>query len=384
MEKIIMGKKVLIIYAPYGSGHKSIADKINNYFEENSDLEIKVLDVAKYSNILGKASIKMFDIVTKHSFHKTFSFIYDIADNKLASLSQMKLVKKLFDNEKLRKEIIDFNPDLTISTHFFGGNIVSYYNKIGLTKSLIMTVITDYASHSYWRKDHKSQDAFIVANEIMKNEMIKKGIDGKKIYAFGLPFDRKKMETKLSSEETYFKYGIDATKKTYLFFGGGAVGSMASLDYLKALIWREFPINIIFISGKNQKLEEKARRYVIKKKATNVKVLGFTKDVYSLLNISDVVISKPGGATLTECIDMRVPMILIPGNGGPEKYNAKYICRKKYGCKVMSAWGLAMVVKKTLNNEKMIDKWRDNMKKHDKNESTQKILELSLKMLKNK
>ena len=75
-----MGKKVLIIYAPYGSGHKSIADKINNYFEENSDLEIKVLDVAKYSNILGKASIKMFDIVTKHSFHKTFSFIYDIAD----------------------------------------------------------------------------------------------------------------------------------------------------------------------------------------------------------------------------------------------------------------------------------------------------------------
>lgn len=113
-----MGKRVLIIYAPYGSGHKSIADKINNYFEENSDLEIKVLDVAKYSNILGKASIKMFDIVTKHSFHKTFSFIYDIADNKLASLSQMKLVKKLFDNEKLRKEIVDFNPDLTISPEF--------------------------------------------------------------------------------------------------------------------------------------------------------------------------------------------------------------------------------------------------------------------------
>ena len=245
-----------------------------------------------------------------------------------------------------------------------------------------MTVITDYASHSYWRKDHKSQDAFIVANEIMKNEMIKKGIDGKKIYAFGLPFDRKKMETKLSSEETYFKYGIDATKKTYLFFGGGAVGSMASLDYLKALIWRELPINIIFISGKNQKLEEKARRYVMKKKAANVKVLGFTKDVYSLLNISDVVISKPGGATLTECIDMRVPMILIPGNGGPEKYNARYICRKKYGCKVISVWGLARAVKKTLNNEKMIDKWRDNMKKHDKNESTKKILELTNKLLK--
>ncbi len=379
-----MGKKILIIYAPYGSGHKSIADKIGNYFEESSDLEIKILDVAKYSNILGKASIKLFDMVTKHSFHKTFSFIYDIADNKLASLSQLKLVKKLFDNEKLRKEIVDFNPDLTISTHFFGGNIVSYYNKIGITKSLIMTVITDYASHSYWCKDHESQDAFIVANEIMKNVMIKKGIDSRKIYPFGLPFDRKKMETRLSPEETYFKYGIDATKKTYLFFGGGAAGSMASLDYLKFLISGDFPINIVFISGKNQKLEEKARRYVMKKKADNVKVLGFTKDVYSLLNISDVVISKPGGATLTECIDMRVPLILIPGNGGPEKYNAKYICRKKYGCKVINAWGLKRAVKKTIKNEKLVVKWRDNMQKHDKNESTKKILELTNKLLKNK
>ena len=343
-----------------------------------------MLDVAKYSNLLGKLSIKIFDVFTRHSFHKTFSFIYDIADNRLASLSQMKLVKKAFDNENLRKEITDFNPDLTISTHFFGGNIISYYNKLGLTNSLIMTVITDYVSHSYWRKDHESQDAFIVANDIMKNVMIKKGIDGKKIYPFGLPFDRRNMENLESKEAVRFKYGIDPGKKTYLFFGGGAMGSMASFDYLKALVWQDLPINIIFISGKNQKLEEKARKFVMKKKASNVKVLGFTKDVYNLLNISDIVISKPGGATLTECIDMRVPLILIPGNGGPEKYNARYICKKKYGCKVLSPLGLASAVKKTLKKEKIVAKWRENMHKHDKNESTKKILELALKMLKNK
>ena len=153
--------------------------------------------------------------------------------------------------------------------NFFGGNIISYYNKLGITDSLIMTVITDYVSHSYWRKDHQSQDAFIVANDIMKNVMIKKGIDGKKIYPFGLPFDRKNMENLDSREEVMFKYNIDPAKKTYLFFGGGAMGSMGSLDYLKALIWQDLPINIIFISGRNQKLEEKARRYVMKKKASD-------------------------------------------------------------------------------------------------------------------
>ena len=60
------------------------------------------------------------------------------------------------------------------------------------------------------------------------------------------------------------------------------------------MAWQNYPINIVFISGKNQKLEEKARRYVMKRKASNIKILGFTKDVYSLLNVSDLVISKPG------------------------------------------------------------------------------------------
>lgn len=377
-----MKKRILIVYAPYGSGHQSIATKIYDYFEEFGDYEIKLFDVAKYSNFLGKVSIKLFDMVIKHSFHKTFSFIYDIADNKLASLNQMKLVKKLFDNANLRKEIVDFNADLTISTHFFCENIVSYYNKLGLTNSKIVTVITDYATHSYWQKDHQNQDAFIVANDMIKNNMIKKGVDGKKIYPFGLPYDRKKMELRSTKEETLLKYNIDSRKKTYLFFGGGTVGSMASFDYFKALVKKNFPINIIFISGKNQKLEEKARKLVIKKQAHNVKVLGFVKDVYSLLNISNVVIGKPGGATLTECIDMKVPLILIPGNGGPEKYNARFICKKKYGCKVNTPWGLCYAVKKTLNNEKIVEKWHDNLMKNSKNESTKKILELVNRLLK--
>ncbi len=379
-----MKKRVLIAYAPYGAGHKSIASKIYDYFEEFGDYEIKLFDVAKYSNILGKTSIKLFELVTKYSFHKTFSFIYDLADNKLASLNQMKLVKRLFDNENLRNEIVEFNADIVISTHFFCENIVSYYNKLGLTNSKLVTVITDYATHSYWNKDHQNQDAFIVANEMVKNEMIKKGVDGKKIFPFGLPYDRKKMELKASKEETILKYNIDSRKKTYLFFGGGAMGSMASYDYLKVLVKSNLPVNIIFISGKNQKLEERARKLVLKMHKTNIKVLGFVKDVYSLLNISDAVIGKPGGSTLTECIDMKVPLILIPGNGGPEKYNARFICKKKYGCKVNTPWGLSHIVKKTLNNEKIIEKWHENLLKHAKNESTKKIFELVNKLLKEK
>ena len=86
-----MKKRILIVYAPYGSGHQSIATKIYDYFEEFGDYEIKLFDVAKYSNFLGKVSIKLFDMVIKHSFHKTFSFIYDI---KIMILTVLAVIKK--------------------------------------------------------------------------------------------------------------------------------------------------------------------------------------------------------------------------------------------------------------------------------------------------
>ena len=41
-------KKVLITYATYGSGHKSVASYIYDYFIKHSDYEVKILDLLDY------------------------------------------------------------------------------------------------------------------------------------------------------------------------------------------------------------------------------------------------------------------------------------------------------------------------------------------------
>ena len=76
-----MKKNVLIIYAPYGSGHKSVANNIADYFLKKDTFNVKVLDVAKYANFIGKASIKGFDFIINHRSNHLFSFIYDIANS---------------------------------------------------------------------------------------------------------------------------------------------------------------------------------------------------------------------------------------------------------------------------------------------------------------
>ena len=61
-----MKKKVLIIYARYGSGHKSIAEYVAKYIKENNkNVETLLLDMTDFGNRLGKISFKIMDWVSK-------------------------------------------------------------------------------------------------------------------------------------------------------------------------------------------------------------------------------------------------------------------------------------------------------------------------------
>lgn len=371
-----MKKKILVVYARYGSGHKSIAEYVSNYISEHNDYEVKLLDITPYGNFMGRVGIKLFDYVTRHRSAKLFNFCYELMDNKLSTLSHNLVAQKSYNNKRLKKDISDFNPDVTISSHFYGSNIITYYNSKGITNSKVFTIITDYRAHECWTRNNKVEDGYIVGNEIVKEELIKRGVSSKKIYPFGLPLNISEINKLDSREEILKRYNLKGDKDIYLFFGGSTAGSMYYFDYFKAITKLNINKDIIFISGKHEKLKEKCEEYVLKNNIKNVVVLGFTNDVFNLMKISSLVISKPGGATVTECLEMHKPMILIPGLGGQEKYNARFIAKKKYGVKINTLWGFKRYIKFLERNFSVVDKMKDRLDKQDKNMSVEKINDL--------
>lgn len=371
-----MAKKMLIVYCMYGSGHKSIAQAISSYAKEYADYEVEILDVTSFSNLLGRLSLKLFDFNIKYRPELIFDFLYEMVDNKVATLNQNYFVKKAFVNEKLEKELVKFNPDIVISTHFFATNLVAYYNKKGVINSKIVTVSTDYSTHSFWTKGHKFCDAFVVANEVVKNEMMEKGVNENKIYVFGMPYDQKKLWDLRSKEEIIKRYGLEPSYKTIVMFGGGSAGAMFYFEYFKILASLKLPVNIIFISGKNSRLETEARLYTIKKNLKNVKVLGFVNDVYSILNVANYCVTKPGAATITECMIMKVPMVIIPGYGGQEKYNARFVANKKLGYNVRSKLKFYFLIKKIVNNDAIYQRFKANLERQEDNDSMKNIIRL--------
>lgn len=374
-------KRVLITYATYGSGHKTVANYIYEYFTKHSNYEVKVIDLMDYENIVGLISKKAFEQNFKSKISSVvFSVIYTLFDNKTATLPYKQVTQAIFKNKKLKEDIIEFNPDLLISTHFFGHIILGMLNKKQLTNTKIISIITDYKSHEMWLKDEKSLDAIIVSNDIVKNELIAQNIDSKKIYSYGIPI-KENFSNFENITEIKEKYKVNNNKKTFLFFAGGSAGSSFSYKYFKRLLEEEYDINIIYVCGNNEALKKKSEKLVRKKLYRNVHVLGFSTEVNNLLSISDVVITKPGGLSITECLEVKKPMLLIPGNGGNEIYNANFVCRNGYGLRCVTSRRLVKNVNKILKKKTLLYSMNKKLDKYNNNKSVEKIYKLSKKIL---
>lgn len=375
-------KKILITYATYGSGHKTVASYIYEYFKKHGNYEIKMLDLMDYENIIGFLSKKAFEQNFKYRTSSAiFSFIYELFDFKTTTLGYKYVVKSIFKNKKMQREIVSFNPDLLISTHFFGNIILGMLNKKKLTHAKIISIITDYHYHEMWLKDEKSIDALIVSNDILKNKLIEKGIAKNKIYAYGIPISETFSSVE-SLDTIKNKYHVNNGKKIFLFFAGGSIGSSFSYKYLKKLLEKQYDINIIYVCGKNEKLRSKVEKTIDKYHYENVYPLGFSKEVNNLLSIADIVITKPGGLSITESLEMHKPMLLIPGNGGNEIYNARFVSKNGYGINCHTPNKLVKNVGKLLKKPNMVLNMKRKINNYNDNNSIMKIYKLSNKMLK--
>ena len=374
-----MNKKILIIYATYGSGHKTVA----NYLYESlkSEYNVKIMDILDYDNILGKISKNLFELNFKHKGNLIFNTLYKFFNHKVTTLPYKPITKSILKNKKLKEEIVNFNPDIILCTHFFGITMSSQYKDKKLINSKLISIITDYVSHELWEKDINNIDALIVSNNLVKDSLIKKGINKDKIYPYGIPLSFE-FSNVLNKDLIKNKYKVNNGKKTILFFAGGSIGSDFSYSYFKRLVKNEFDANIIFVCGKNEKLKIKCENFIELNSYKNVKVLGFSNEVNNLLNISDFVITKPGGISITECLEMRKPMILIPGNGGQEIYNALFVKLSGYGTIAKSPDKLVKEVNLLLSNETLLNKLKSKLKKHEKNNSIKKITKLINTLLK--
>lgn len=372
-------KKVIIFYASYGGGHLSAARSIKENMETNyEDIDVKLIDCMEYVNkTVNKITTKAYSEMAKKA-PKTWGRVY--WKSQKGPLAQISTTSNKILSIKLYKLLKDFEPNLIVSTHPFGSQMCAYLKKHGKLNAKIATVMTDYAPHDQWLVFNKYVDYYFVSHDGMKKELHEKGIPNEKIFATGIPLSNKFL-LKYDKPTILKSFGLSPDKKTVLFFGGGefGLGKTQTFKIFKSFVECPENIQIVAISGKNQKMKEAFENLVESlNKKDSVKILEYTNQVPELMSISDLVVTKPGGLTTTESLASGLPIVVINPIPGQEEENASYLEKNKVAIWLKKDDNVEVILKDLFSNPEKMQEMKIRARLLSKKNSTKDICKILL------
>lgn len=369
-----MGKKVLVFTAATGGGHLQAASAINEYFTDNG-YSVEVVDgLRAASRPVNKVVVGSYLFMARRT-PLVFGGLYkwsgtDTGVSRLLRKINSALGKKLF------LKINEVNPDLIITTHPFITEMVSSIKKSGLISTPVMCVVTDYGPHAAWLGSHV--DAFITATEDMTPDVEALGVPAEKIYACGIPV-HKAFFSDIDKNEILDELGFSTDKTTVLLMAG-SFGVESVMTFYKSLIKSTQNMQIIIITGKNEHLFksfEKELEYC----DIPHKLLFFTKEVHKYMRAADLLITKPGGLTVSEALASNLPLAVFDAIPGQEEDNADFLVRHGMGIKLGKHMEEADCVSKLINDKERLNKMKEACIAFDSSSTLPKMEKLADEMM---
>lgn len=372
--------KILIFYASYGGGHLSAARSIKQYIEQNyREYEIKMVDCMKYINLgIEKVTTNAYKLMAK-DVPWAWGRIYKLSDK--GPIYHISNFNNKVMSIKLNNLFKEYNPDIVISTHPFSTQMTAWLKQLKLTKCKLASIMTDFAPQNQWLVGHKYIDYIFVSNKEMKNKIAKKKISEEKIFVTGIPLSNRFLEN-FDREKIKKSFDLDLNKRTILFFGGGefGLGKDRTIKILESFIDNIRDIyQMVVISGKNEKMHKRFTNLVKEKDAVGcVKVFGYTNQVPELMSISDLVVTKPGGLTITESLASGLPIVAINPIPGQEEENAEYLEKAEVAIWLRKHDNIDEVITELLSDPSKLYSMKIKSKLMAKKNSTKNICETIL------
>ncbi|RJP28943.1 MAG: hypothetical protein C4533_03890 [Candidatus Omnitrophota bacterium] len=346
--------KIIIVYASAGAGHASAATAVFNHFKkEFTSHQITIVDILEYSNSFYKFVYSGgYSILVTHMPLLWGLLFYLTSNKRIARLTNriQSFINRIFFI-RFERFMISEQPDYIITTHFLPPGAVEHLKKKRKIAAKVITVITDFGVHPFWLND--CIDNYIVASEVTSRELAGMGIAENKIDVFGIPakgefydnYDKSSLRAKIGLDNDVFTVLISTGS-----FGMGPIE-----DIVFAL---KGEMQILVVCANNKKLYKR----LIAKNYPKVKIFAFINNIYELMAVSDLMITKPGGLTISELIAMRLVPVFISPIPGQETVNARVIVSQNAGFAAKNTEELKKLVILLRDNPARIKEARDNMK----------------------
>ncbi|MGZ3235996.1 MAG: MGDG synthase family glycosyltransferase [Burkholderiaceae bacterium] len=369
-------KKILILSVSAGAGHVRAAEALRAYSGIHGEsIAATHIDVMNYVSSGFRKLYTDFYIMLISKHPALWGYLYQRTNDAMPNSSMQKLRRALerLNTRSLLKELSVFKPDAIICTHFLPAEILARMIRISRITCPVWVQVTDFDLHRMWV--HEGMAGYFAANDEVAFRMHAQGIPKETIHVTGIPimptFDQPLDRVACANE-----LELDPKRLTFLLMGGGA--GLGKLDEIAArLLAIDSDFQLIVLAGKNEDALAALRMLSIRYPDRLV-ACGFTNHVERLMACADLVITKPGGLTVSECLSMGLPMIVNSPIPGQEERNADYLLEQGVALKASDATTLEYRILHLLKNPDKLAEMRTKAKAIGRPTAAQRVLDVVL------
>ncbi|MFD0961810.1 MGDG synthase family glycosyltransferase [Paenibacillus chungangensis] len=317
-------KRVLLLSEGFGSGHMQAANALSAGLKQLCpDISAKVIELGKFLNpVIGPLIVSAYrKTVSKQP--KMVGMLYRSNYKKPTNRFTQLALHRMFYMQT-SQVIAQLKPDLIVCTHPVPNSVVARLKRLGLHMPLY-TLITDYDAHGSWVNQEVNH--YLVSSPIVKQRLVDKGVHPNNVEVTGIPVHPDFWEN-CDKAEVRRQFDLKDMPTVLIMGGGwGILYEDSELSYMTK--WRE-TTQLIFCVGSNEKMKQKLLGDAMFQHP-NIRIMGFTREVYKLMDAADLLVTKPGGMTCTEGMSKGLPMLFYEPIPGQEEENCEYFINSGFG-----------------------------------------------------
>ncbi|GMI16028.1 hypothetical protein TrVE_jg975 [Triparma verrucosa] len=347
-------KRIMILYANVGSGHKSAANAVAAALtlrggDDSEDIVVQKIDLMDLASPAFRYVMQtMFQKLTQSLLGQhTLGYLYDMGDG---GNEKSPLQRAMEDAAGLNivKEIARFKPDTIICTHFLPAQLVASIKRASkiLGDSIRLgLVITDLDLQSMWVQPGavdvyylpRDDSAIVLRDYESRAEEKRKKRDEKrkenrkskltsqsKVVVSGIPIAPRFTEAVGKKAQKDLKAGFDMFNlkqedpRPVVVVMSGGVGIE---EVYKLCLSAKTACQFVVVMGRQADVREVLDAVKIPSRHS-VELVGFCKEMPTLLSVCDMMVGKCGGLTAAENAALGVPLLILSPIPGQEQRNA--------------------------------------------------------------